>query len=116
LGSAEDIGSTTLKQLFEGMVQAFIPEKAEDLDTVIQYDITGEGGGKFYMVIKDKKFTLFEGEAEEPNVTIVVNRADWYAIAKGELDGVEAYMSGRMRAYGRMSDLMRLQSIFRQPR
>jgi len=115
LGSAGDIESLTLKQLFEGMVQTFKPEKAEGLDTVIQYDITGEGGGKFYMVIKDRSCKLFEGEAEEPNVTIVVSKADWFAIAKGELGGAEAFMSGRMRAYGRMGDLMRLQSIFGQP-
>ncbi|MBO3803601.1 MAG: SCP2 sterol-binding domain-containing protein [Candidatus Brockarchaeota archaeon] len=115
MGPAGDVGNLSLKQMFEGMVQSFKPEKAEGFDTVIQFEITGEGGGKYYVVIKDKRCALFEGEAEEPNATVVVSRADWNAMARGELGGAEAYMSGRMRAYGRMGDLMRLQSVFGQP-
>jgi len=115
LGSAVDIDKLTLKQLFEGMVQSFMPEEAKGLDTVIQYDITGEGGGKFYMVISEQRCTLHEGEAEDPRITIAASKDDWYAVAKGELDGASAFLTGRLRTQGNMSDLMRMQSLFKYP-
>lgn len=115
MGSAVDIGKLTIKQVFGGMVKAFKPEEAKGLDTVIQFDISGEGGGKFYVVIKDQRCTLFEGEAEGPEMTISASKDDWYAIAKGELDGARAYLTGRLRAQGSMNDLMRMQSIFKFP-
>ena len=115
MGSAADIDKLTLKQLFEGMVQTFRPEEAKGLDTVIQYDIAGEGEGKFYMVISGQRCTLHEGEADDPRITISASKDDWYAIAKGELDGASAFLTGRLRAQGNMNELMRMQSLFRYP-
>jgi len=97
------------------MVQTFRPEEAKGLDTVIQYDISGEGGGKFYMVIKEQRCTLREGEADDPKITITASKDDWYAIAKDELDGASAYLTGRLRVQGSMNELMRMQSLFRYP-
>jgi len=112
---AEDIDRLTLKQLFEGMVQSFRPEEAKGLDTVIQYDISGECGGKFHMVIREQRCILREGEADDPRITISASKDDWYAIAKGELDGPSAFLTGRLRAQGNMNELMRMQSLFRYP-
>jgi putative sterol carrier protein len=85
------------------------------MDTVIQYDVTGEGGGKFYMVIKDQSCSLTEGEAVDPKVIVTVSKDDFYAISKGALGGAEAFLTGRMKVDGRVDDILRMGTLFRQP-
>ncbi|MFQ5892085.1 MAG: SCP2 sterol-binding domain-containing protein [Candidatus Methanofastidiosia archaeon] len=103
-----------LRELFEGMAKiAFDPKEAEGWDTIIQYDITGEGGGKFYLNIKDQMCDVFEGEAENYNLKITADIGDWFAISKGELSGQEAFFSGKLKVEGDMNELFRMQPVFR---
>lgn len=67
------------------------------------------------MVIREQRCILREGEVDDPRITISASKDDWYAIAKGELDGASAFLTGRLRAQGNMSDLMRMQSLFKYP-
>lgn len=62
MGSAVDIDKLTLKQLFEGMAQSFRPEEAKGLDTVIQYDISGEGGGSSTWSSENKGVYFVKGK------------------------------------------------------
>ncbi|MFQ6088057.1 MAG: SCP2 sterol-binding domain-containing protein [Candidatus Methanofastidiosia archaeon] len=103
-----------LRELFEGMAKiAFDPKEAEGWNTIIQYDINGEGGGKFYLKIKDRKCKLFEGEAENYNLKIIADIENWFAISRGELSGQEAFFSGKLKVEGDMNELFRMQSVFR---
>jgi len=102
-----------LKEIFEGMIRSFDVKEARGWRTVIQYNITGEGGGKFYIEIKDQKCSLGEGEAENPKLTITISKEDWIAIIEGRLRGQEAFMTGKMEAEGDMNDLLRMASAFR---
>ena len=97
-----------------GMVAGFDEEKAKGWETVIQYNITGEGGGDFYIEIKDGRCKLFEGEAEKAKLIIKVNREDWVAIAEGKLDGTRAFMEEKLKIEGDMNELFKMQSVFRE--
>ena len=110
----EDLGKLPLKMIFMGMIAGFNEEKAKGWETVIQYNITGEGGGDFYIEIKDGRCKLFEGKAEKAKLIIKANREDWVAISEGKLDGTKAFMEGRMKVEGDMNDLLKMQSVFRQ--
>lgn len=102
----------SLKEIFEGMVKSFKAEEAKGWKTLIQYNITGEGGGKFYIEVKDKRCSLGEGEAKNPKLTITISREDWIGIVEGRLEGPEAFMAGKMKAEGDMNDLFRMASAF----
>lgn len=108
----KDLSKLPMKLIFEGMVAGFNAEEAKGWNTIIQYNITGEGGGKFYVEIKDQKCELFEGEAIDPKLIITVSREDWVAIAEGKLEGQKAFMGGRMKAEGDINDLLRMQEVF----
>ena len=107
-------GRIELKELFEGMATvAFDPEEAKGWNTVIQYDITGEGGGKYYLEIRDKRCRLFEGETKDYRLKISSDINDWFAITEGRLSGQKAFFSGKLKAEGNMADLFKMQSVFR---
>ena len=40
---------TDVKEVFNNMSQLFNPNAAQGLDVVIQYDITGDSGGKWHI-------------------------------------------------------------------
>jgi putative sterol carrier protein len=94
------------------MVAGFDEEKAKGWETVIQYHITGEGGGDFYIEIKGERCKLFEGKAEKAKLIIKANREDWVAITEGKLDGTKAFMEGKLKAEGDMNDLLKMQEVF----
>lgn len=103
-----------LRDIFEGMVaKAFDANEAQHWEAVIQYDITGEERGKYYIEVKDQKCSLHEGEAEDPSLAITVSKDDWIAIIEGRLSGQEAFMTGRMKVEGNMNDLFRMATAFR---
>jgi putative sterol carrier protein len=51
-------------------------------------------------------------EADAPaDTTIKVSWADWEAMTKGELDGMTAFMTGKLKVEGDMSNAMQLQGV-----
>ncbi|MBW1787043.1 MAG: long-chain-fatty-acid--CoA ligase [Deltaproteobacteria bacterium] len=88
---------------FHGMQERFIPEKAEGADATVSYNITGKGGGKWTVAIKDGKMTLTEGLIESPRVYLVARSSDYHDIVTGKLDGITAVMTGKLKIDGDMN-------------
>lgn len=56
----------------------------------------------------DKEVTENDGDAD---TTIKVAWADWQAMADGQLDGMTAFMTGKLKVEGDMSNAMQLQGV-----
>ena len=52
-----------------------------------------------------------ESEANMADTTIKVGWDDWQAMAAGELDGMTAFMMGKLKVEGDMSNAMQLQGV-----
>jgi putative sterol carrier protein len=94
------------------MPAAFSPDAAANLDAVIQYDISGEGGGNWYFTIKDGACELNEGAHDSPTVTLSMSAETWLAIVNKETDGVKAYMSGQLTVAGDLMLAQRVAQLF----
>ena len=106
---------TNLEEGLKGFVQAFIPEKAKDWDRVINYTITGTGGGEWHFIVKDQKCELKKGKHEKADLGFEMTADTFIALGKGELSPVAAFMSGKMKAKGSTSDLMKMGEVFPSP-
>jgi len=102
----------TVKELFERMPASFQKEAATGLDVAIQFDITGERGGKWYAAIKDGELDVVEGAHESPDLTITVEAQDYIDISTGTLNEQLAFMTGRITARGDTVLAMKLPGIF----
>jgi len=51
------------------------------------------------------------GDDGPADTTIKVEWADWEAMSSGQLDGMTAFMQGRLKVEGDMSNAMQLQSV-----
>ncbi len=102
----------TARQLVESMPQYFRPDKAQGVNAVIQYHLTGEGGGDWIIRIADGKCTVEEGVAENPNLVLRMDAQDYVDMVTGKLDGMTAFMMGKLQLDGDFTLATRLTSFF----
>ena len=67
----------TVPELMNRMPKAFLPEKAEGVDAVIQYHLSGDEGGDWVVTIKDQKCAVEEGTTEDPTMTLEADAKDY---------------------------------------
>ena len=104
----------TVKEIFEQMPASFQPDAAAGLSAVIQFDITGEGGGTWRAIVEDGALRVVEGAIPYPQLTITASTPDYIAISTGALNEQLAFMTGRIRAKGDLRLAMKLPRIFKR--
>jgi putative sterol carrier protein len=102
----------TVQESFAAMPGRFRPDKASGTSAVIQYDISGDGGGTWNAVIKDGACTVNQGSAATPNLTLSISAQDWLDMLSGKQSGQMLFMSGKLKVKGDMGLAMKLGSMF----
>lgn len=109
MASAEDV-----QNLFPTMVDHFIPEKAGDMTATILFDLSGDNGGFFWIKIADGAATTGAGETPDPAMTVKASADDWFAVATGQMNPMQAFMTGKLKILGDMGLAMKMQTMFAQ--
>jgi putative sterol carrier protein len=103
--------SEQISQIFPTMVERFSAEKAGDLNATIQFDLTGDNGGTYWVKIADGKATTGEGAAENSNMTVKASADDFHSLVTGQMNPMQAFMMGKLK----VSDMglgMKMTQIF----
>lgn len=103
---------TTIQEIFDNLDEGFQPDKAEGVDAIFQFDLTGDNGGKYWVKVADKKAEVNEGEHNEPTMTITAAANDYIALVNGDLAAMSAFMQGKIKVKGDMGLAMKLQAMF----
>lgn len=103
-----------VKNLFPAMIERFLPEKAAGISATIQFDLSGDNGGFFWITLADGVAETGSGEVEKPSMTVKASADDWYAVATGQLNPMQAFMTGKIKILGDMGLAMKLQAMFAQ--
>ena len=103
---------TDVKEIFTNMPSVFNPSAAQGLDAVFQYEITGEGGGNWIVVIKDGACEVKEGTHDSPTVTLTMSAETWLAIVNKQLNGMQAFMNGQLKASGDIMLASQIEQMF----
>lgn len=92
----------TKQELVQKMQEsnAFLPGKTVKLDF----------GDEGTIMLNGKTNTVSEDNGAA-DTTIKVSWADWQAMADGQLDGMTAFMTGKLKVEGDMSNAMQLQGV-----
>ena len=102
----------TVKESFEQMSSRFKADRAAGTSAVIQYDVSGEGGGTWNAVIKDGTCTVTAGVATNPSLTLQIGAQEWLDMLSGKQNGQMLFMSGKLKIKGDMGLAMKLGSMF----
>ncbi len=102
-----------IEEFLSRMTAAFQPEKANGVETTVQLKLTGEEAGEWYFIIKDNKCSVFQGTTNTPKLTVTAASADFKKIFTGQLDGMQAFMQGKLRLGGDVNLALKLTSLFK---
>jgi putative sterol carrier protein len=93
--------------------KAFRPEKAAGVEAVIQYKLSGEEAGDYIITIADGKCTAEEGIADNPKMTLTADGQLFRDVLLGKIDGMQAFMQGKIKLAGDLNLAMKLTSFFK---
>lgn len=103
---------TSVKEVFEKMPTVFNARAATGLNVIFQFHITGPEAGDWYVVVQNDTCDVKSGVHDAPSVTLTMADADWLAICNGTLNGMTAFMTGKLKATGDIMAAQRIQSLF----
>jgi len=106
---------TTVQDIFRTQTERFRAEDAQGVDAVFAYDISGEGGGQWKVTVRDmaaKTEQVAGGDFGEYSVKIITDAETFVGITIGQIDGTEAFSSGKLKVDGDVSLMMTLPKLF----
>jgi putative sterol carrier protein len=105
--------SPTAREIIEAMPNVLQPAEAGDLVADVQFKLTGQEPGAYFLHIEKGQCTFNEGVSANPRTTINCASEVWIAIISGTLDPFQAFMQGKLQMHGDMGIALRLQRIFK---
>jgi putative sterol carrier protein len=102
-----------VQEIFANLCSAFQSAKAQGDKALIQFDLSGESGGKYWVKVADGKCETGSGAAPgTPDMTLVTSADDWLQVSNGELNAMTAFMQGKIKVQGNMGLALKLQNWF----
>jgi putative sterol carrier protein len=107
---AEGMSMSDLNKIFDEMKSRFNSAAAAGMDVVFQYQI--DDGEPYNVTVADDSCVVAQGEHDEPSVTLSMDTQTLQEVVSGETDGMQAFMTGRIRADGDIMLATRLAALF----
>lgn len=99
-------------QAFDDMISKFDAKAAEGLNAVFQWDVLGENGGVWHIKVADGKAELVNQRHPSPTVSQTCGTDLFLAMVNYEIDGMQAFMSGRLKMSGDMNVAQKIYLVF----
>jgi len=104
---------TVLTQVFDAMKERLDPQKAAGQTAVVQWDVNAPDGTHSYQFkVENGSGSWSQGTPDTPRVTLTFSLADFLRFVAGQLDGMQAFMGGKLRLAGDMMFATTLQTWF----
>lgn len=100
-----------IKKMVSKLDDPAYQERFKDFDRTLQFNFTDTNN--YYLVFKDAKCEINEGDVEEPNITITTQSEVIIDIMDGELSPTKAFMGGKLKAKGPMKDMLKMQMLMK---
>jgi putative sterol carrier protein len=105
-----------LGQVFAGMAESFNAAKAAGQQATVQYEISApDGAHEWAMRIADGRCEVEQGRAESPRVTIRMGLGDFLRLITGKAQGMQLFMTGKLKVSGDLFFAQTYQSWFDRP-
>nr|WP_298415570.1 SCP2 sterol-binding domain-containing protein [uncultured Halomonas sp.] len=88
----------------------FDPQAAQGMDEIFQFNVTDDED--YYLHVQDGALGVHNGEHDDPSVTLAADSATLKGIMSGEIDGMHAFMSGKLKATGNLMLATKLSTLF----
>ena len=101
-----------VNQILEKLPNAFLPEKAANVNATIQLELTGEGAGDWLLKVANGAISVNPGQITTPNLTLTMTASDYVSLSRGEADPMNLFMAGKIKLQGDMTLAMKFPEMF----
>lgn len=98
-----------VKAFFDGLASSVDASKIAGMSAVYQFNL---GDAVYAIAVADSALTVSEGVAEKASIELTMTEEDFIALTKGELNGQQAFLTGKLKIKGDMTLAMKLQNVF----
>jgi putative sterol carrier protein len=88
------------------------PSRAAGRNASYAFDLGGEGGGAFHIVLAGGTGRAGVGAPDRADITLSMTAADFVAMTLGQLDGTMAFIEGRIGIVGDIGLAVALGTVF----
>jgi putative sterol carrier protein len=103
----------SIEEMMNRMPKAFLPDKAGDVEAVIQYHLTGEEAGDWVVRIGDGKCEVERGETDDASMTLFADSRVYKDIILGKTDAMTAFMQQKVKLKGNFNNALALTKYFK---
>jgi putative sterol carrier protein len=107
-----DLNEMNCRETLASLPERFDPAAAGSLNSEIQFHLTGQEAGDYFLHIGEGVCTFHEGQAVSPSITLTTPSEIWLQVLRQKLSGMEAFMQGKLRVEGDFTLGLRLFEIF----
>lgn len=96
--------------VIDSLKSRFDPQAAKGMDDVFQFHISD--ADDYYLVVQDGNLDVHQGEHDDPSVALTTDSATLKGVMNGDINGMQAFMSGKLKASGNLMLATKLTSLF----
>lgn len=111
----KQIKFNSIKDLFIAMPFGLNKKISKDVNTVIQFFLTGEEPTIGYLIIRDQICSYCKGEHSNPKTTIHSDSQLWLDISNNEVSGVKALINNEFEIEGDSTIMLKFAEMFAPP-
>ena len=105
-----------IKQLFNEILPTALAKNAEDAKTLAakyQMNITGDGGGEWFIDVSSTGPSCKPGKGEGADCTITITDEDFQKLVENpQQNGMQLFFAGKLKVTGNQMLAMKLQKLF----
>ena len=102
----------TIEEMFAKLPGLFQADKADTSSSVVQFSISGEGGGDWVVRIQDGKCSVASGSVSEMDLSVSADATLLKDLVAGRQNPMMAFMQGKLRVKGDLALAQKLVSLF----
>ena len=110
------VQSITAQDVISGMKNHFDAQAAKGFHAVVTYQLAGEHGGVWTLRVQNGNLEVDEGMLSgESDATVSMSAQDFVKVALGELNPMNAFMTGKIKIDGNPFVAQKIQGFFKRP-
>jgi len=113
--SASGSGGSKVKDIFSKITGIMNEEMTQKIKTIYGFELSGEEPGKWVVDLLNGSGRVIQGftEGVNPSCTLVMDSDDFGKMFRGELNSMQAFMTGKLKIKGDMTQAMKLEKLMK---
>lgn len=102
----------SVQEYFDTLGERFVASASKGVNAIYQFEIGGDGGGTWHVIVNDGAMEVHSGAHASPSSTVTSKAKDYVKIANGDMNGLRAVMTRKMRIAGNIVMARKMQNMF----